>query len=145
MNRTEVDLRWLRRSRVLAEQARSSGNTPVGSVVATGDLLIAEASEAVPAGPDPFAHAEFVAVREAMQGLGGGDLRKATVYTTAEPCFMCSYAIREAHMGRGVIVAATPWVGGATSRYPILAAADVPRWGPPPEVVWWPETVDAEL
>ncbi len=61
---------------------------------------------------------------------------EATLYSTAEPCFLCSFAIREAGLRRVVIGAPTPDIGGVASRYPILVADDVVRWGPAPEVVW---------
>ena len=63
-------------------------------------------------------------------------LPEATLYTTAEPCFLCSFAIREFRIGRVVIGSATPEIGGATSLYPILSAGDISRWGDPPTIVW---------
>jgi tRNA(adenine34) deaminase len=58
------------------------------------------------------------------------------LYTTAEPCLLCSFAIREARIERIVIGTSVPHIGGATSPYPILSAADVPPWGAPPTIVW---------
>ena len=134
------DARWMERCRELAREAKAAGNTAVGSLVALGDRVIAEAGEECPAGPDPFAHAELLAVRSALVDLGRPLPPNATLYTTAEPCFLCSFAIREGGVRRVVIGAPTPAIGGATSLYPILVADDVDRWGPPPEVVWWAET-----
>lgn len=135
-DRESVDRQHMARCGELADEARSAGNTPVGSLVALGSKVISEASEAVPAGPDPFAHAELLVVREAMERADGSGLDDATLYTTHEPCFLCSYAIREADIRRVVIKTPTPGIGGATSRYPILIATDVPRWRHSPKVVW---------
>ena len=66
----------------------------------------------------------------------------ATLYTTHEPCLLCSFASREAGVQRVVIDVPTPDIGGVTSSYPILLADDVPRWTRPPQVVWWGETPD---
>ena len=89
----------------------------------------------MPKGPDPFAHAELLAVRRAIGG-SRHDLPEATLYTNVEPCFLCSYAIREARIGRVVIGRPIPDIGGVNSRYPLLVADNVDRWGRPPEVVW---------
>lgn len=131
-----LDRLWMERCVELAQEARAAGNTGVGSLVAVADRVIAEAGEECPAGPDPFAHSELLAVRMALSVLGKPLPEDATLYTTAEPCLMCSFAIREAGIRRVVIGAPTPGIGGATSRYPILVADDVDRWGPPPEIVW---------
>lgn len=127
------------RCATLAAEARLSGNTAVGSLVAVGDEVISEASEAVPAGPDPFAHAELIAVRDAMGRYGRSFPDDATLYTTHEPCFLCSYAIREAGIRRVVMGAPTPDIGGVTSSHPLLVADDVARWKDPPTVEWWDE------
>ncbi len=139
MSQTDIDARHLDRCRVLAEQARRAGNTPVGSLVAVGSDVVTEAEEAVPSGPDPFAHAELLAVREAMSRFGRTLPEDATLYTTNEPCFLCSFAAREAGLRRVVIAAPTADIGGVTSPYPILVTDDVPRWKEPPLVVWWGE------
>lgn len=139
MSQADIDARHMDRCRALAEQARRAGNTPVGSVLAVGSDIVAEAEEAVPSGPDPFAHAELLAVREAMHRLGRTLPEDATLYTTHEPCFLCSFAAREAGLRRVVIAERTPDIGGVTSSHPILVADDVARWKEPPVVVWWGE------
>lgn len=131
-----LDHRLMTRCLELAEDARAAGNTPVGSLVAIGGEIIAEAAEATPAGPDRFAHAELVAVERAGRRLAKKHFPEATLYTTAEPCFLCTYAVREAKLRRIVIGAPVPEIGGATSQYPLLLAADISCWGSPPEVVW---------
>jgi tRNA(adenine34) deaminase len=132
-----TDNEWMRRCLDLARQAGENGNTPIGTIIVFPDGETVEALEEVPAGPDPFGHAEVIAVRDALRIHGRPLPERATLYTNAEPCFMCSFAIREAGITRVVIERPTPEIGGATSRYPILLAPDIPRWGPAPEVVWW--------
>lgn len=133
----------MERCSTLAGEARRTGNTAVGSVVAVRDEVISEASEAVPSGPDPFAHAELIAVRDAMARFGRSFPDDATLYTTHEPCLLCSYAIREAGIARVVMAAPTPDIGGVTSKHPILVVTDVERWTPPPTVEWWDEQSEA--
>jgi tRNA(adenine34) deaminase len=131
------DDKWMNRCLELAQQAGRNGNTSIGTIIVFPDGETVEALEAVPAGPDPFAHAEVIAVRDALHERGRPLPPGTTLYTNAEPCFMCAFAIREASITRIVIERPTPDIGSVTSPYPILLAEDVPRWGPAPDVVWW--------
>jgi len=133
---TEIDPRMMARCRELAELAERAGNHAVGSLVAVGGEILAEAGEETPAGPVAFAHAELLAVQRAVRATGERHLPEATLYSTHEPCFMCSYAIRVARIGRVVLGTAVGEIGGVSSRYPILTAADVAAWGPPPAIDW---------
>ena len=49
---------------------------------------------------DPTAHAEIVAIRRAGQALGRAEFRGATLYSTLQPCGMCSMASIWAKIGR---------------------------------------------
>lgn len=119
----------------LAVNAKRRGNTPVGALVVLEGEVIAEAEEEVPAGLDPTGHAEVLAIRRACQTLSTTDLKGGTLYTTAEPCWLCSYTLRQTHLARVVYGRTSPPVGGATSLYPVLLTTDVPSWGEPPEVI----------
>ncbi len=133
---SSLDERLMRRCIELARQAKRAGNTAVGSLIAIDARIVVEAEEETPGGPDRFAHAELIAVRRATERLGRKTFPEAVLYTTAEPCLLCSFAIREARIERIVIGTSVPHIGGATSPYPILSAADVPPWGAPPTIVW---------
>ncbi len=137
MTQAVTDDRWMLRCLDLAKKAGEDGNTAIGTILVLPGGKVVEALEAVPAGPDPFGHAEVIAVRDAVQKFGHPLPQGTTLYTNAEPCFMCAFAIREAKIARVVIDRPTPEIGSVTSPYPILLAEDVPRWGPAPEVVWW--------
>jgi tRNA(adenine34) deaminase len=131
---TDLDQEMMRRSIALAVMAGKSGNTPVGCVVTLERQIVAEAEERSPNGKDPFAHAEILAVAKAMGTVGRLKMAEATLYTTNEPCFLCSYAIREARIGRVVFAVETPGIGGATSDHPILSANNIDRWNTPPQI-----------
>jgi tRNA(adenine34) deaminase len=128
------DQQMMRRCIELAASAKKSGNSPVGCVITLETEILAEAGELCPAGRNPFAHAEILVVAAAMEAAGREKLPLATLYTTNEPCFLCSFAIRESRIGRVVFSVVTPEIGGATSRYPILSARDLTRWGAPPRI-----------
>ena len=97
------DAHWMRRCGELAVLAKAAGNTPVGSLLVLDGQLLAEAAEQTPNGPRPFAHAELLVVEQALQLRPRPDLQNATLYSTAEPCILCGFAVREARIGRVVI------------------------------------------
>lgn len=127
--------RFMKRCRELAAEARSAGNTPVGSVVVLDGQILGEASETLPVGRLITGHAELLACQAALDRTGGKDLAGSTLYSTAEPCFMCSYAIRNLRVGLVVYARDTPLIGGATSSHPILTDPALNSWRPAPRVL----------
>jgi tRNA(adenine34) deaminase len=132
---TAAEVEFMRHALRLAQIARERGDTPVGSVVVFEGHIVGEGIEAVRADKDLIAHAEVRAVQEASKSLRTLDLVGCTLLTTVEPCFMCSFVIRGAHISRVVIGRAAPYIGGYSSNYPILAALNIPGWSQPPFVV----------
>jgi tRNA(adenine34) deaminase len=130
------DDKWMARAAALADDARAAGNIPVGAVLVLNGVVIAEAAESVPNGPRPFAHAEFVAVEAALMAHHAS-LRAATLYSTAEPCILCGFAVREAGIGRVVMGREAGQIGSVRSRFPVLTDNGINRWGAPPEIVWY--------
>lgn len=128
--------RWMRRCLALAREAGASGEAAVGSVVTTLDgVWVADGRENVRATWDVTAHAEVEAIRAACRALKNGDLSGCVLYTTVEPCILCSYAIRETGIARVVIGSWVDDIGGVTSAYPILTAPVTHEWRPPPVIV----------
>lgn len=132
---TGIHHELMRRCLELARQAREQGNTPVGSLVVLADRIIGEGIEQVPSGNDPTGHAEILACREAIKTLGTRNLDGAVLYSTAEPCLMCSYVIRQSGIAQVVYGLETPMIGGATSSLPILTAAVLNDWKPAPHIL----------
>lgn len=126
---------FLRRCLELATIARSEGNTPVGSVIVLNGRVIGDASEALPAGRSVTGHAEVLACQAALDRTERGDLAGAVLYTTAEPCFMCSYVIRQLRLALVVYGVETPLIGGITSGHPILTDPALGPWRTAPLVV----------
>lgn len=132
---TEADLGYMRRCIELATGARASGDYPVGALVVRGENVLGSGVESSRRLLDVAAHAEIEALRAACARVGALQLHGATVYTTVEPCYMCSVAIRQLGIARVVIGRPYPAAGGVSSRYPILCDAGFAGWGPPPVVV----------
>lgn len=130
-----ADVEFMRQAIRLARIAGERGDTPVGSVVVSNGRIIAQGIEAIRSEKDPSAHAEVRAVREACRVLNTLDLTGCILFTTVEPCFMCSYVIRGARISRVVIGRAAPHIGGFSSKYPILVDPNIPGWSQPPVVM----------
>ena len=113
---------FMNRCRELAGQAAQTGNTAVGAVVVRDGIIIGEGQEATYPGNDITSHAEVMAIRDAVRRLDGMKLSDCMLYTTHEPCILCSYVIRHHRFGLIVFEIAVPSVGGLTSPYPILTA-----------------------
>lgn len=62
---------------------------------------------------DPTAHAEVLAIRQALDVTGTGRLNDCTLYVTVEPCAQCAGAIVLAKVGRVVFGAYDPKAGMA--------------------------------
>ncbi|HEX3244694.1 MAG TPA: nucleoside deaminase [Chloroflexota bacterium] len=129
------DLEAMRRCIELARLSVERGDHPFGALVTRGGELLAEGLNSVVTELDPTAHAETVAMRNACRAMGALDLSGATLYTSCEPCWICSCALRELRVERVVFALTSPKGGGYSStRYPILTDAGIERYGPPPRV-----------
>jgi tRNA(adenine34) deaminase len=126
---------YLRRCLDLAVTARDQGNTPVGSVVVLDGAIIGEAAETLPRGSSITGHAEIFACQAALDATGHRDLVGAVLYTTAEPCFMCAYAIRQLRIALVVYGIETAIIGGITSIHPILTDLALDDWRRAPAVI----------
>lgn len=118
----------MKRCLALAGEARANGKPGVGSVLVLDGQIIGEGVEGSPTLPAHLAHAEILAITEGISKQNSAKLAECTLYTTVEPCVMCSYVIRNTGIGHVVIGTATTGVGGVTSDYPILKAGDIQRW-----------------
>jgi tRNA(adenine34) deaminase len=76
------------------------GRSPIGCVIVLGGLVVGEGCNQVGCQHDPTAHAEIVAIRRATKSLAEADLRGATLYSTLQPCGMCTMASIWARIGR---------------------------------------------
>jgi len=98
-----------------ARRAASSGEVPVGAAVLRGDTVVACAHNESVTRRDPTAHAELLAVQQALARLQTDRLNDCTLYVTLEPCAQCAGAIVLAKVGRVVFGAYDPKAGMAGS------------------------------
>ena len=81
-------------------------DTPIAAIIVLNGRVIGSAVNETADNNDPTAHAEIVAMRRAGAALGSADLCDATLYSTLQPCGMCSLASVWANIGRIVYGAA---------------------------------------
>lgn len=105
------DVLWMARALEMARLAAARGEVPVGALVVREGRLLAEGHNGTLAGPDPTAHAEVVAIRQAARRLGDWRLTHSTLYVTLEPCAQCAGAIILARIPRVVFAASDPKAG----------------------------------
>jgi tRNA(Arg) A34 adenosine deaminase TadA len=85
-----IDDRFVRQAIELARQARVAGNHPFGSLLVVDGSIVLTAQNTVKTSRDPTAHAETNLIADAIRRLEPDQIRRATVYTSCEPCAMCA-------------------------------------------------------
>lgn len=85
-----------------ALSARKHGDFPFGAVITCDNAVITSTENGERQEADVTAHAEMLAIRRACKKLGRRDLSDCVVYSSAEPCPMCSAAIFQSHVSRVV-------------------------------------------
>ena len=95
------DLFYMRRALEIARKCeRVPGSSPIGCVIVLDGKIVGEGHNEVGIRHDPTAHAEMVTIRRACESLSRDDLRGATLYSTLQPCGMCSLASIWTSIGR---------------------------------------------
>lgn len=94
-------IRYLMEANREAVQARSTGNTPFGAVLvdASGEIIMRQGNAEHDL-HDATAHAEFVLASRASRTYDKQYLWGCTLYTTCEPCPMCTGGIYWANIGK---------------------------------------------
>ncbi len=129
---TAADLEGMGLALAEADVAAAAGEVPVGAVVMRGGEILGRAGNATIARRDPTAHAEVLAIREALATAQADRLLDATLYVTLEPCAHCAGAIVLAKIGRVVFGAWDDKAGMAGSVHDLLRH---PRLNHRPEVL----------
>ncbi|HWI65155.1 MAG TPA: nucleoside deaminase [Symbiobacteriaceae bacterium] len=110
----ENDRRFLALALAQAEEAFRKGTYPVGAVLVgpDGEVLAAGHNLVFPEN-DMTAHAEVVVLRQAGNRLLRDKAYKhrCTLYTSCEPCLMCTGALMNADIARTVFATADDWLG----------------------------------
>lgn len=116
---------YLHLANEMAKKARASGNTPFGAVLVdeNGTVLMEQGNEEGDLG-DATAHAEMRLASRASRAFSKEKLWGCTLYTTCEPCPMCTGGIYWANIGRivyGVSEARLLELTGSDDKNPTFA------------------------
>ena len=99
----EDDERWMREALAVAsERGTDPKLSPIGCVIVLHGEVIARERNHVDEHHDATAHAEMEAIRAAGRERGNGELRGAVLYSTLQPCGMCTMATIWSKVGRVV-------------------------------------------
>ncbi|NNN37355.1 nucleoside deaminase [Streptomyces sp. S3(2020)] len=103
-----ADEHLLRRAIALAAHAVTLGDAPYGSLLAGPDgEILAEAHNTVLSDNDISAHPELKLARWAARELAPDTAARTTLYTSCQPCGMCTGGIVRSGLGRVVYALST--------------------------------------
>lgn len=119
---TANDEQWMRRCVELAEG--SGSDLPIGAVIVLDGKMVSEHCNETVRFQELHRHAELLALVTAESMLSASDMTRCTLYSSIEPCAMCSFAIRKLNIGRIVFGLRSPMMGGY-SKWRILQDEDL--------------------
>ena len=122
------DETMLRRAFAVARAARDGGEHPFGAILvgSNGAVLMEQGNAYTVEGQDMTAHAERVLATRASKRWRPDFLADCTLFTSAEPCAMCSGAIYWAGIGRVVFGQSEADVKNLTGNHPENPTLDLP-------------------
>ncbi|WP_454625972.1 nucleoside deaminase [Bradyrhizobium cenepequi] len=127
LTQEEADLHLLRRSFEVARRSVTHGNHPFGSVLVDRNRnVLMEVENGYMPSRDGTAHAERLLATKACTTLAPDVLEHATLYSSAEPCAMCSGAIYWAGIGRLVYALSEHRLREITGNHPENPTLDLP-------------------
>lgn len=100
-----------------AHLAAQKGEIPVGAIIynlSTGHIL-AQTHNQVEEKQNPTAHAELLAITQAVEVYGSKYLENCAIAVTLEPCAMCAQAISNARISKVFFGAYDPKSGGTVN------------------------------
>ncbi|MBP9854069.1 MAG: tRNA adenosine(34) deaminase TadA [Candidatus Omnitrophica bacterium] len=106
---------YMRQALAQAKMAYERDEVPVGAVIVFENQIIAKAHNLVETLKDPTAHAEMIAVTQAVNTLKTKWLNKCTMYITVEPCSMCAGALVLARISKLIFATEDPKTGACGS------------------------------
>ena len=95
----------MRKAIELSRLAVEHGNEPFGAVLVKNNEMVFTNENQIYTRHDPTFHGEAGLIREFCAQTGITDLQEYTMYSSCEPCFMCSGAMVWVKLGRLVYAA----------------------------------------
>ncbi|CAN5239306.1 tRNA adenosine(34) deaminase TadA [soil metagenome] len=98
-----------------ARRGGAEGEEPIGAVAVIDDAMIARDHDRSALQDDPTAHAVLLTIQATARKMGMRRLAEVTIFTTHEPCAMCTGAMVEARVRSLVFAVPDPDRGAAGS------------------------------
>ena len=95
-----TDETFMKRAIELSRLAVAHGNEPFGAVLVKDGEIVFENENMIYTAHDPTFHGEMGLIRRFCGETGITDLSGYTLYSSCEPCFMCSGAMVWTKLGR---------------------------------------------
>lgn len=100
MPQSSQDILFMEETLRLSKAAAQHGNEPFGAILVKDGAIVYSNENQVHSASDPTFHAEAGLLRRFCAETGITDLREYTLYSSCEPCFMCSGAMVWTRLGR---------------------------------------------
>lgn len=91
---------FMKQAIALSQLSVEHGNEPFGAVLVKNNEVVFTNENQIYTRHDPTFHGEMGLIREFCGQTGITDLREYTLYSSCEPCFMCSGAMVWVKLGR---------------------------------------------
>ncbi|MEZ2896009.1 MULTISPECIES: nucleoside deaminase [Providencia] len=98
----QLDIKFMAQALELATSAAKKGNEPFGALLVKDGQVIMTGENHIHTESDPTYHAELGLIRQFCSEQKVTDLSHYTLYTSCEPCCMCSGAMVWSQLGRMV-------------------------------------------
>lgn len=96
-NKDEI---FMKKAIEVALQSRNEGNEPFGAILVKGEEVVMVGENKINTFCDPTHHAEIGLIRKFCSENNVFDLSEYTLYTSCEPCVMCSGAMVWSNLGK---------------------------------------------
>lgn len=129
MGESAEDRRWVREAIAIAGRAKEKGNRPFGALLVSAEgAPLASGENSQLTDRQVLAHAEMNLLHRVVRDLAPEVLAGSSLYTSAEPCAMCSGAIFWSGVGRlvfGLGGARLHALAGSTPQMLVASAREV--------------------
>ena len=93
---------YMKKALINAKKAYKQDEVPIGAIIVKDNNIIASTYNRKELDNIATYHAEVLAINEACRKLGTWHLEECILYTTVEPCIMCTGAIIQSRISRVV-------------------------------------------
>ena len=119
------DIKFMQLAIELSKQAVKHGNEPFGAVLTKDGQVVCTNENSIYTSKNPTAHAEMGLLLSFCSDTGITDLSEYTLYSSCEPCYMCSGAMVWFKLGRLVYGASDIDLAGLLNEKGSACSSDV--------------------